>query len=152
MWEGDYHRFRTLGAKRYLYETLPHDPKEDAHIEAVVAGMEKGSFLKYCKYKKDPDTGEIVEREHPLDPFEEFKDDLYLSPEFSNKLTTSYKDKPFTFTVTDYLGKEVTIHEECCCALYAIPFSMYMDADFVALVALLAKKKEREREFYKDVL
>ena len=139
MWEGDYKRFKTLGAKRYLYETLPLAPKEEAHIEAVVAGMEKGSFLHYCEVNK-------------LDPFEAFKDNLYLSPEFSNKLTTAYTDDAFEFDVTDYKGVKCHIKEECCCALYQIPFSMYMDADFVALVLLLAKKKGREREFYKGVL
>ena len=138
MWEGDYKRFKTLGAKRYLYETKPASDKEEPHVEAVVAGMEKGSFLKYCEEKK-------------LDPFDAFQDNLYLAPEFSNKLTTSYHDDGFEFTMEDYTGRKVSIREESCCALYAIPFSMYMDADFVALVALLNKKKEREREFYKDV-
>ena len=139
MWESDYSRFVTLGAKRYLFETKPMSDKEEPHIEAVVAGMEKGSFLHYCEVNH-------------LDPFEAFKDDLYLSPEFSNKLTTAYTDEAFEFDVTDYKGVKCHIKEECSCALYQIPFSMYMDADFVALVALLAKKKEREREFYKGVL
>ena len=139
MWESDYSRFVTLGAKRYLFETKPQSDKEESHIEAVVAGMEKGSFLHYCEVNH-------------LDPFEAFKDDLYLSPEFSNKLTTAYTDEAFEFDVTDYKGVKCHIKEECSCALYQIPFSMYMDADFVALVALLAKKKEREREFYKGVL
>ena len=152
IWEGDYAKFKALGAKRYLYETIPSDPKEEPHIEAVVAGMEKGSFLHYCKYEKDEKTGEIKERKKPLDPFEEFKDSLYLSPEFSNKLTTAYKDDAFSADLTDYKGVKVHIEEESCCALYQIPFSMYMDADFVALVTLLARKKEREREFYKGVL
>lgn len=138
--EDEYSKFKTLGAKRYLYETLPdaakHKPSE---IHAVVAGMQRGSFLAYC------------EKKH-LNPFEAFKPNLYLAPEFSRKITSQYTDQAFDIVVTDYAGKTMTVHEECCCGLYEIPFSMTVDADFLALAALMKKKEDRRREIYKDVL
>ena len=138
--EDEYHRFRVLGCKRYLYETKPnieeHKPSE---IQAVVAGMERGSFLHWCEVKNK-------------DPFDEFKDGLYLKPEFSNKITSAYTDEEFSFELTDYCGITRTIREKSCCALYGIPFSMKMDADFLALIALEQKKEERRKEVYKDVL
>lgn len=138
--EDEYSKFKTLGAKRYLYETLPdaakHKPSE---IHAVVAGMERGSFLAYCDKNK-------------LDPFQAFKPNLYLAPEFSRKITSAYTDAAFDIEVTDYAGRTMTVHEECCCALYEIPFSMKVDPDFLALAALMKKQDARRREIYKDVL
>ena len=104
-----------------------------------MAGMEKGSFLNYC------------EANH-LDPFEAFTDKLYLNPEFSNKITTGYTDDAFEFVLTDKDGVKGRIREESCCALFPIPFTMKMDPEFLALIRLLQKQKEREREVYKGVL
>lgn len=138
--EGEFDRFKTLGCKRYLYRTkaIP-EKKIEAHTEAVVAGMEKGSFLNWCEL-------------NGYDPFEKFEDKLYLAPEFSNKITTGYTDEAFTFKLTDKDGITGRISEESCCALFSIPFTMKMDPDFLALISLLQKKKEREREIYKGVL
>ena len=138
--EGEFDRFKTLGCKRYLYRTKAVPEKKiEAHTEAVVAGMEKGSFLNYC------------EANH-LDPFEAFTDKLYLNPEFSNKITTGYTDDAFEFVLTDKDGVKGRIREESCCALFPIPFTMKMDPEFLALIRLLQKQKEREREVYKGVL
>lgn len=140
MKEDEYSRFLTLGCKRYLYETKAEPEKKiKSHIEAVVAGMEKGSFLNWCE-------------QNGYDPFDKFNDNLYLSPEFSNKITTGYTDEAFSFELKDKNGVSGTIHEESCCALFSIPFTMKMDPDFLALVSLLQKQKEREREVYKGVL
>lgn len=138
--EGEFDRFKTLGCKRYLYRTKSNPEKKiEVHTEAVVAGMEKGSFLNWCEM-------------NGYDPFEKFSNNLYLSPEFSNKITTGYTDEAFSFELTDKDGVKGTISEESCCALFSIPFTMKMDPDFLALISLLQKKKEREREIYKGVL
>lgn len=138
--EGEYSRFKTLGAKRYLYETKP-DPEHgiEKEIHSVVAGMKRGSFLNYCEEKN-------------VDPFKVFSDKLYLSPEFSEKITSKYSDEPFDYTLTDYTGRTKTIHESSCCALFAIPFEMKVDPDFIALSALLKRREERKREVYHGIL
>lgn len=140
MFEEEYSRFKTLGAKRYLYETKP-DPESGKlpEIHSVVAGMRKGSFLTYCMQKNE-------------DPFKLFSDKLYLSPEFSEKITSRYSDESFDYDLTDYTGKTKRIHEESCCALYGIPFQMKVDPDFVALSKLLKRKEERKREVYHGIL
>lgn len=148
--EGEYKRFKTLGAKRYLYETKP-DPKsqELSKIVSVVAGMKKGTLLKHCEAKYDKEGNLIREA---LDPFEAFSNNLTLSPEESGKITSAYTDEAFTGELTDYLGNTEEIHEESCCALYAIPFKMKVDPDFIALSMLLKKKEERKREVYHGIL
>ena len=140
MKEDEYLKFRTLGCKRYLYQTKEDlQNHKESEIHAVVAGMERGSFLNWCEVNHK-------------DPFESFQDKLYLNPEFSRKITTAYTDSEFEFELTDYTGHTTTIHEKSCCALYAIPFSMKMDPNFLVLVALLKKKEERRKEVYKNVL
>lgn len=138
--EGEYSRFKTLGAKRYLYETKA-DPDHGIlpEIHSVVAGMKRGSFLHYCEERAE-------------DPFKLFSDKLYLSPEFSEKITSKYTDSPFDCDLTDYNGRTLRIHEESCCALFAIPFEMKVDPDFVALSTLLKRKEERKREVYHGIL
>ena len=148
--EGEYKRFKTLGAKRYLYETKP-DPKsqELPKIVSVVAGMKKGTLLKHCEAKYDKEGNLIREA---LDPFEAFSNNLTLSPEESGKITSAYTDEAFIGELTDYLGNTEEIHEESCCALYAIPFKMKIDPDFIALSKLLKKQEERKREVYHGIL
>lgn len=138
--EDEYSRFKTLGCKRYLYETKPEPEKDKvAEVHAVVAGMERGSFLEYCKKSK-------------TDPFDAFTDGLYLKPEFSHKITSSYTDEEFQFELTDYTGHSGNVYEKSCCGLFAIPFSMKMDANFLILIEMLHRKEERRKEVYKDVL
>lgn len=140
MKEDEYLRFKTLGAKRYLYETKAIPEKRiPSKIKSVVAGMEKGSFLEYCKEKE-------------LDPFDAFNDNLYLEPRFANKITSNYVDQEFSFKLTDYTGHSGSIYEKSCCALFSIPFSMKIEKDFMDLILALKIKDDRKREVYKDVL
>ena len=148
--EGEYKRFKTLGAKRYLYETKP-DPESGKlpKIVSVVAGMKKGTLLKHCEEKRD-ENGKLIRK--ALDPFVAFSNNLTLSPEESGKITSRYTDEAFEGELTDYNGVTEKIHEESCCALYAIPFKMKVDPDFIALSMLLKKKEERKREVYHGIL
>lgn len=133
-------RFKTLGAKRYLYE-IKEDPEKriEGKVVATVAGMEKGSFLEWCKDKKK-------------DPFDAFNDELYLDQRFAHKLTSAYTDEEFSFELTDYKGITGRIYEKSCCALYSIPFSMKVDKEFLVLCALLKLQDERRREIYHGLL
>lgn len=138
--EEELEKFKTLGAKRYLYKTKPEpDSGKFPEIKSVVAGMEKGSFMNYCKLNN-------------LDPFEAFTDNLYLNSEISNKITSRYTDFEFAERLTDYNGESAEIHEKSCCALFAIPFNMKVDPDFLTFAALLQKKEERKKEFYDGIL
>lgn len=133
-------KYKVLGAKRYLIE-YPKKDKETGeikpYIQCTVAGMVKGSLEAYCE-----DKG--------LDIWEEFRDDLILSPKYSKKKTTVYWDEPFEDDVIDCMGNSFHIEEKSCCSIIAIPFHMSMDDYFINLIRL--RKEEREREVYKNVL
>ena len=123
-------RYKVLGAKRYL---VMHDDE----IQCTVAGMVKGTLEDYCE-----DKG--------LNIWDEFSNNLHLSPEYSKKKTTVYWDEPFEDDITDYLGNTAHISEKSCVSIISIPFHMSMDAYFIELIR--QKKEEREREVYKGVL
>ena len=94
--------------------------------------------------------GKWEEREKPLDIWEEFRDDLTLPKEESEKQTALYFDKEYTDHVTDYLGETREVYEKSCVAIVDIPFSMSMDEDFIQRIEEL--RHERERMVYGGVL
>jgi len=120
---------KVLGAKRYLIE---HDNK----VQCTVAGMVKGTLEKYCK-------------ENDLDIWEQFTDDLILSPEYSEKQTTIYRDEPFTDVLIDYNGIPAVVTEKSCVAIINIPFTMNVQEEFLNRIEAL--REERERMIYKGV-
>lgn len=131
-WEHEYTgtRYKVLGAKRYLVE-------HDGEVQCTVAGMVKGTLEHYCE-------------ENNLNIWDEFSDNLHLSPEYSKKKTTVYWDEPFEDDLIDYLGQKHHISEKSCVSIISIPFHMSVDAYFIELIA--NKKEERKMEVYKGVL
>lgn len=123
-------RLKVLGAKRYLVE---HDNK----IQCTVAGMVKGTLEEYCAA-------------NGLNIWEEFTDDLTLSPEWSKKQTTVYYDEAFVDELTDYKGRTEVITEKSCVAIINIPFTMSIEEEFYNRIEAL--RQERERMIYKGVL
>lgn len=91
--DGEYSRFKTLGAKRYLVEY-----KDTKEMEMTVAGLSKRNGLNYLKtiYK---DNTEV---------FNAFNDEMYIPAEHTGKMTHTYIDEPMTFKLQDYQGKEGT--------------------------------------------
>lgn len=102
--DGHYKRFKTLGAKRYLYE-------DDKGLHLTVAGLSKQNGVNYMLEKCDND---------PVKVFDMFNDDLFIPSDRTGKMTHTYIDHELTFLVTDYLGytSEVTaltsVHLENC--------------------------------------
>lgn len=101
-YEGKYKRFKTLGAKRYLFERYEKDinPKKgrDRYV-LTVAGVNK---KRACKYLE----------EHFKDPFDGFTHELCVPKEYSGRLTLTYVDKPCDGIMYDYLGNPADFHEE----------------------------------------
>ena len=124
--EDDYAKFRTIGAKRYLYEYT------DGKLGLTVSGVNKNYALPYllhhfcgldydmCKlaYSTDPRDKDaskeamkkIIELHRggvSYDPiFENFDDSLEIPSGFSGKNIHTYVDKSFSCMVTDYLGNK----------------------------------------------
>lgn len=103
-YEGTYTRFKTLGAKRYLYQ-------DDDYLQLTVAGLSKKNGINYMTEKCGGDMVKV---------FSMFDDNLYIPASKTGKMTHSYIDNEQSFTVVDYKGQSLDIislsglHLEIC--------------------------------------
>ena len=93
-YEGTYNRFKTLGAKRYLYQ-------DGDKMQLTVAGLSKQNGLNYMLEQSNND---------PLKVLKMFDDSLYIPASKTGKMTHTYLDIDQSFTVTDYYGVSVDVH------------------------------------------
>lgn len=108
-------RFKTLGAKRYLYE---HDGK----LTMTVAGVNKLKGSAYLKAQKNP--------------FEAFDYGLVFPADVSGKMVATYVDDPIEGTVDD--GETVEPYEELSCThLMTVEYHMDVADDYLHLQNLL---------------
>lgn len=91
--DGYYKRFKTIGAKMYLAET------QEEELEVTVSGLNKNQGREYL----------IDHSENNAQAFELFKNNMTIPKEYSGKMTHKYIDREYTFEVTDYQGKTVTV-------------------------------------------
>lgn len=128
--EEDYAKFRTIGAKRYLYEYA------SGKLGMTVSGVNKNYALPYllhkycgfdyelCKlaYSTDPRLKEESEKaltqliemhtQRSYKPvFDVFDDALEIPAGYSGKSIHTYIDSMYACTVTDYFGKSKTCFE-----------------------------------------
>ena len=91
--DGHYSRFKTLGAKRYMYES-------DGHINITVSGVNKRVAVPYLleKYGKDIFTA--------------FNTGLAIPAGYTGKMTHVYIDKYQSGVIVDYLGNEYKYREQ----------------------------------------
>ena len=119
-----FHRFKTLGAKRYVksYTTT----RKGKHIKSIytkesvtVAGLPKGVLQRYC-------------REHDLNIFDEFKNDLDFAidgqPELV-KLARTYHDELVKINVKGEIKTELS-----SCTLYPNTFRVKMADVYYSLL------------------
>lgn len=105
-----YTRFKTLGAKRYIYEY-------NGECKATIAGLPKKALPTICKEKN-------------IDMFDLFNNKMNISYTDSTKLTTHYLDEPFDMVVDD--GNTVEhLHVPSAVALIPTTFKMSLTNDFV---------------------
>lgn len=117
-------RFKTLGAKRYIYE-------KGGKVIATVSGMPKQSINR---------LGESVE-----EIFRNFNHYGYnLKPEISGKLTTRYRDEPHEALVGFPFEK---MHELTSVALYQIPFTMTLGGEYISYFKEQQILKNHERRY-----
>ena len=110
--EGIYTKFKTLGAKRYMYI----DSKKN-ELHTTIAGLPKVVCEEYLSKLKDP--------------FEYFQDDMTIDKEHSHKLCSTYIDNPLDGVLTDYLGNEAEYHEKSAINLSPIEFTLTMSDTYV---------------------
>lgn len=86
--EGTYSHFKTLGAKRYIY-----DINGDLHI--TIAGLNKKLGAKYLMKISNNDIEKV---------YKKFKNNLSVPKGQTGKMTHTYIDDLKSFEVTDYQG------------------------------------------------
>lgn len=112
-------RFKTLGAKRYIYTIAVQDKETKLYSLkdfTTIAGMKKGSLQRYAKA-------------HKIDIYDAFANELRLSEDESDKLTSVYEDAEWNRTID---GHDVS--ELSCVTLVKIAFSMKMTLEYIKLI------------------
>lgn len=109
-YEGHYIKFKTLGAKRYIWLD------DNKNMQMTVAGLSKKIGLKYLQFVSDGDV------------FDKFNDSMYIPKGWTGKMLHTYIDEPITAKVEDYQGNVTNVSELSC---------LYMeDADYTLSIGL----------------
>jgi len=120
-YEGKYTRFKTLGAKRYMYE-------EDNELHLTVAGLSKMNGINYMVKKANHDNSKV---------FEMFTDDLKIPKEETGKNTHTYIDNVMTETVTDYQGNSELVTSLSGVHLEPAEYSLSISDYFIKFYTML---------------
>lgn len=118
--DGFYKRFKTLGAKRYLYEAEPRDKGKlkGNPLYTTVAGCGKSGLAELLF--EDYDSA-----------FDRFADDLHVPAEYTGKLTHTYGDYKINGEMMDYLGQTGAYEELSWVHLAPCPYHLGMDNEFL---------------------
>lgn len=111
-WETEHEhitRFKTLGAKRYIYEV-------NGELHITIAGLGKESGAKYIQSMGDP--------------FEYFSDKMTVPEDSTGKQCHTYLNKPISGTFKDYLGNQCEFAELDGVHLEPTPFSLKLSDQF----------------------
>lgn len=111
-YEGTYVYFKTLGAKRYMYETIPTTEHPDRY-HCTVAGIGKKEEFDIKKHGEHDDRPlrlpDYLQTLNPDDPFEPFQDKFIINPAFDETQPVSSKNKEVLHTPltvpAEYTGK-----------------------------------------------
>ena len=126
-WETEKHhmtRFKTLGAKRYIYES-------EGKLHITIAGLGKDKGAEYMLTMGDP--------------FDYFSDKMTVPAESTGKLCHTYLNKPTSGKFIDYLGNKCEFSELDSVHLESTPFSLKLSDDFRSFL-----KRIREANIYEQ--
>lgn len=119
--EGHYTRFKTLGAKRYLFE-------EDGQLYLTVAGLSKMNGINYMIEKCNQDFSKV---------FEMFTDDLKIPAENTGKNTHTYIDCEISGEIEDYTGVKQLVTSLSGVHLEPANFSLSISDYFIKFYKML---------------
>lgn len=125
--DGEYKRFKTLGAKRYIVED------QNDNINITVSGINKSSAVPYLKET----YGERI--------FEEFDEHLHVPAGACGKSTHTYIDTVKTGVVTDYLGAVYEYNELSAVHLEETSYTMSISNEFSEMIEFLKKERPLSR-------
>ena len=109
--DGDYKRFKTLGAKRYMTESYK------GKITVTISGVAKKAGSAYMSSFDEP--------------FKKFANGLIFPPENTGKKTHSYIDEEHEFYITDYFGKKKKVYAPSAVYLGECEYKLTLINDFV---------------------
>lgn len=121
--DGFYPKFKTLGAKRYLYQ-------QGDKLKITVAGLSKQNGLQYMLKKCDGNFDKV---------FDMFNDNLYIPRNETGKMTHTYIDTPLTCLVTDYLGNTTEVHTKSGVFLEPCEFTLSISETYKIFLSNLSK-------------
>ena len=118
----EYKRFKTLGAKRYIYETSDYNSSRDEYIDRI--------HLTCSGWNKEIGGRYLNEQ---ADPFEKFSNDLEVGIDDCGKVGHYYSksDDLTEADVTDYLGNTEHIISPSWIYMFRCTFSMEMSDVFM---------------------
>lgn len=119
--EGVYTKFKTLGAKRYIYE-------QDGKLHITIAGLSKSNGVAYMLKACNGDVDRV---------FKMFNNDLYIPPEYTGKNTHTYIDTAMTETVTDYQGNTEEIYAPSSVHLSECDFTLSISKQYNKFLCML---------------
>lgn len=111
--DGEYSRFKTLGAKRYMTESAG-----SGKISITVSGLNKKKCVPW-----------LLET-YGADVFDAFNDDLYVPPEYTGKMTHTYIDQERSGVVTDYTGSSCAYLERSSVHLEKTDYSLSIAREY----------------------
>ena len=94
--EAGYKRFKTVGAKRYIYEN------PDGSLSLTVSGLNKKHAIPWLLEDNNYNY-ELI--------FHKFGEGLFVPAGHTGKMTLTYIEDEMTGTLVDYLGVPNTYHE-----------------------------------------
>lgn len=118
VWEREYvaDYFKTLGAKRYMYNI-----GDDYHL--TVAGTNKKSTLDYILK---------AAKEQNKSPYTIFDDALVIPKEYAKRLIATYIDDDMIGYITDYLGNRAYFNAPSGVHMQSAPYTFSMTQDLKA--------------------
>lgn len=126
VWDDEYgrdmDRFKTLGAKRYMYEL-------DGKLHIVVSGLRRDSTEAYLLAQD-------------RDPFELFVDGMRIPAGYSGRNIHTYIDYPTAGTVIDYLGRAGEYSELSSVHLSASDYNMSLSRAYADYILGLAFQED----------
>lgn len=117
--EGYYQKFKTLGAKRYMY-------MDDEGLHLTCAGLSKRNGLDYLMKEYGPEK-----------IWQAFDNDLHIDGLHTGKLTHTYIEDTKSALIEDYTGQVERVEELSSVHLAPADFSISMTADFISLIMSL---------------
>lgn len=118
VWEREegYLRFKTVGAKRYMYEHL------NGEMGMTVSGLNKKFALPWLLEDNDNNHDVI---------FEKFGEGLFIPEKHTGKNTLTYIEDEMTGTLVDYLGKKAKWHEMSSIHMEPQSYFMSLIGDYI---------------------